>query len=62
MFDRKRALLLASAYEFSPTNFFLQLYVVAQGSFIEERRDLDDNSYRTCSAHGTLAMAMKLAL
>ena len=41
------------------TYFFLQLYVVA-GSFIKERHDLDDNSCRTCNAHGMLAVAMKL--
>ena len=58
----KRALLFDSAYEVSPTNLFLQLYVVARGSFIKERHDLDDNSCRTCGAHDTLAMAMKLAL
>ena len=58
----KRALLFNSVYEFTPTNFFQQVYVVAQGSFIEERHNIDDNSCCMCSAHGMLAMAMKLAL
>ena len=64
MFNRKKGpcYSILHAYEFSPTNFFLQLYIVAQGSFVEERQDLDDNSSRTCGAHGKLAMAMKLAL
>ena len=62
MFDQKRALLVDSAYEFSSTNIFQQLYVVAQGSFIEERQDLNDSSCHTSGALGTLAMTMKLAL
>ena len=56
------ALLVDSAYEFSPTNIFLQLYVVVHGSFIKERQDLNNNYCHTCVAHGTLAMAMKRAL
>ena len=53
------ALLVDSAYEFSPTNIFLQLYVVAQGSFIKERQDPNNNYCHMCGAHSTLAMAMK---
>ena len=55
----KKGLLVDSAYEFRPTNYFLQL---AQGRFIRERQDLNDNSCCMCSAHGTLGMAMKHAL
>ena len=59
----KRALLFDSAYEFSPIYILLSATLRSStGSFIKERYDLDDNSCRTCDAHGMLAVAMKLAL
>ena len=44
------ALLVDSAYLALQTSLFLQLYVVAQGSFIKERQDLNDNYCHMCSA------------
>ena len=36
-----------------PVEKLATIILYAQGSFIEERHDLDDNSCRTCGAHGS---------